>query len=67
MSCIAILDLYAAASHSNDDLTPVGIMSYNWKRAIPASPVALRSCGATVVNRTSFVVVLLTGDSCLSA
>eukprot|EP00959_Pyramimonas_sp_CCMP1952_P102916 2152131-Pyramimonas_sp.AAC.1 len=29
-------------AHSDDDLTPFGIILYNWKRAIPASPVILR-------------------------
>eukprot|EP00959_Pyramimonas_sp_CCMP1952_P342435 7174421-Pyramimonas_sp.AAC.1 len=58
MSCVAILDLYIAISHSNDDLTPVGITSYNRERAIPASPVVQRSCGATICNQISFTVLL---------
>eukprot|EP00959_Pyramimonas_sp_CCMP1952_P033189 696111-Pyramimonas_sp.AAC.1 len=46
MSCIGVLYLNVAASHSNDDLTPVGIVSYDWEWATPSSPVVLRGCGA---------------------
>eukprot|EP00959_Pyramimonas_sp_CCMP1952_P303124 6342615-Pyramimonas_sp.AAC.1 len=67
MSCIAVWDLYIAVPHSDDNLTPVGIVPHDRKRAIPASPVALRSWGTMIVDQVSFVVVVLTGDSCLSA
>eukprot|EP00959_Pyramimonas_sp_CCMP1952_P422069 8841746-Pyramimonas_sp.AAC.1 len=46
MSRIAVLYLGAAASHWHDDLTPVGIVSYDREWATPASPVVLRGCGA---------------------
>eukprot|EP00959_Pyramimonas_sp_CCMP1952_P355431 7444791-Pyramimonas_sp.AAC.1 len=67
MSCIAVLYLNFAASHSNDDLAPLGVVSYDWGWAIPASPIVLRGCGAMVNNQISFIVVMLTGESSLSA
>lgn len=54
------MDLYIAASHWKNDLTPAGIVSYNQEKAIPASPVVLRSCGAMIVDKDSVVVVMLT-------
>eukprot|EP00959_Pyramimonas_sp_CCMP1952_P247803 5180227-Pyramimonas_sp.AAC.1 len=60
MSCVAALDLNIAIFHSNDDLTPVGIISYDWERASPAPQVVLRSCGAMIGSQISFIVVMLT-------
>eukprot|EP00959_Pyramimonas_sp_CCMP1952_P030163 632409-Pyramimonas_sp.AAC.1 len=51
MSCIAVLYLNIAVCHSNDDLTHVGIVPYNWEWAIPASPVVLRGCRAMLQCR----------------
>eukprot|EP00959_Pyramimonas_sp_CCMP1952_P125479 2623562-Pyramimonas_sp.AAC.1 len=67
MSRIAALHLNIAISHSNDDLTHLGIVPCNWEWANPASPVVLRDCGAMAINSMSVVVVMLTISSCLSA
>eukprot|EP00959_Pyramimonas_sp_CCMP1952_P146907 3074876-Pyramimonas_sp.AAC.1 len=60
MSCVAVVDMYIAVSHSNDDLTPVGVVPYRREMAIPAPPVALRSCATMIVDQISFIVVMLT-------
>eukprot|EP00959_Pyramimonas_sp_CCMP1952_P446578 9350466-Pyramimonas_sp.AAC.1 len=66
MSCVAAFDLYVAVPHSDNTLAPVGIVPRDRERAIPASPVALRSRGTMIADQVSNVVVMLTNDSRLS-
>eukprot|EP00959_Pyramimonas_sp_CCMP1952_P350713 7347941-Pyramimonas_sp.AAC.1 len=67
MSCVAALHLNISIANSDDDLTPFGIILYNWERATPASPVILRGRRAMVVDQVSCVIILLTGNCSLSA
>eukprot|EP00959_Pyramimonas_sp_CCMP1952_P240778 5032319-Pyramimonas_sp.AAC.2 len=63
MSCVAALDLHIAAPHSHDDLTPVGIISYDREKSTPATPVVFCSRGTMIINQISFVMAMLTSDS----
>eukprot|EP00959_Pyramimonas_sp_CCMP1952_P331427 6940019-Pyramimonas_sp.AAC.1 len=67
MSCIAALYLNISIAYSDDDLTPFGIIPYDWERAIPPSPVILRGRRAMLVDQVSVVIILLTGNCRLSA
>eukprot|EP00959_Pyramimonas_sp_CCMP1952_P018632 393566-Pyramimonas_sp.AAC.1 len=67
MPCIAVLRLNVSIAHSDDDLTPFGIMLYSWERPIPASPVILRGRGEMIVDQVSFIVVVLTSNNRFSA
>eukprot|EP00959_Pyramimonas_sp_CCMP1952_P265657 5554471-Pyramimonas_sp.AAC.1 len=53
MSCVAVLDLCIAVPHSHDDLTPVGLISYDRKKSIPATPIAPRFVFATARARVT--------------
>eukprot|EP00959_Pyramimonas_sp_CCMP1952_P004548 95098-Pyramimonas_sp.AAC.1 len=45
-----------------NNLAPVGVVPRDRERAVPASPVILRSRGAMIVNRISFIIVVMTRD-----
>eukprot|EP00959_Pyramimonas_sp_CCMP1952_P026061 547050-Pyramimonas_sp.AAC.1 len=51
MSCIAALYLNVAVSHSNDDLTPLGIDSYGWEWAIQPPPSSFVHLCAGMIRR----------------
>eukprot|EP00959_Pyramimonas_sp_CCMP1952_P304058 6363478-Pyramimonas_sp.AAC.1 len=63
MPRVAVLDLHIAASLSDNNLAPVGIVPHGRERAVPASPVVLRRRGAMMLNQISFTIVMLTNDS----